>query len=91
MGGAMKQRIEGKLTAALAPSRLLVVDDSHKHEGHAGARAGGETHFHVEIVAQAFAGVSRVARHRLVNAALAAEFADGVHALSVQARAPDEA
>ncbi len=83
--------IREKLTAAFHPHALEIVDDSHRHAGHAGAREGGETHFRVAIVADAFAGQSRIARHRAVHQALAAELAGRVHALSVDARTPDEA
>ncbi|RAI37602.1 BolA family transcriptional regulator, partial [Rhodoplanes elegans] len=62
-----------KLSAAFAPSRLEVIDESHRHEGHAGARPGGQTHFRVRIVAEAFRGKSRLDRHRAINQALAAE------------------
>ncbi|WP_233245820.1 BolA family protein [Marinicauda salina] len=84
-------RIEQALKAAFAPEALSVVDDSARHAGHAGNPHGrGGTHFVVEIVADAFAGKSRVERHRLVNAALADEFEAGLHALSVTAKAPGE-
>ena len=83
-------RIEAKLNSALAPVRLSVTDDSAKHAGHAGARPGGETHFTVEIVSAAFAGESRVARHRRVYQLLADEIAGGVHALAVKALTPEE-
>ncbi len=84
------ERIKDKLTAALSPARLEVVDESHLHAGHAGARPEGETHFRVEIVAAAFAGQNRVARQRLVNDALAEELADRVHALSMKTLTPEE-
>jgi len=87
----MADRIAGKLTTQLAPEQLKVIDESHQHHGHAGWREGGETHFRVEIVSPAFAGKSRLERHRLVNAALAEELAGGVHALAIAARAPGEA
>jgi len=83
--------ITRKLTEAFRPDSLRVVDESHRHEGHAGHRPGGESHFRVYIVAQAFAGKSRIERHRLVNAALSAELAGGVHALAIHATAPEEA
>lgn len=83
--------IETKLTADLAPLRLTVVDESHLHAGHAGARPQGESHFSVEIVAEAFVGHSRVARQRRIYALLADEFAAGMHALSIRALTPDEA
>jgi len=86
----MDERIRMRLHEALAPAALEIFDDSALHAGHSGARPGGETHFRVVIVADAFAGKSRVQRHRLVYDALAAEFADGVHALSLDARVPGE-
>ena len=82
--------IESKLTAALSPSRMTVVDESHRHAGHAGARPEGESHFRVEIVSAAFAGRSRVDRQRMVYAALAEEFAAGLHALALTTRTPEE-
>jgi BolA family transcriptional regulator, general stress-responsive regulator len=82
--------ITEKLTKAFAPERLDVVDESHQHAGHAGARPGGETHFSVYIVSQAFHGKSRIERHRMVNAALASELQSGVHALAIRAMAPEE-
>ena len=84
------QRIEQMLSKALSPRRLEVVDESHMHAGHAGAPEGGESHYHVTVVADAFAGESRIARQRRVNALLADEFAGGLHALSIRALAPDE-
>ena len=87
----MKERIEARLVEALSPSRLEIVDESALHAGHAGARPGGETHYRIAVVSAAFAGRSRVQRHRLVYDALAGEIADGVHALSLDARAPGEA
>ncbi len=83
--------IRDKLARTFHPLALDVIDESHLHAGHAGAREGGETHFRVAIVADAFAGQGRLARHRAVHAALADELAGGVHALSVIARTPDEA
>ena len=87
---SVADRIRGKLTQRFAPTRLVVVDDSHRHAGHAGARPGGETHFSVTIVSNVFAGLNRVARQRLVYETLAAEIAGGVHALSLTTVAPDE-
>ncbi|MDX1575062.1 MAG: BolA family protein [Kiloniellales bacterium] len=84
------ETIAAKLTAAFQPERLEVLDESHKHEGHGGWREGGETHFHVTLVAEAFAGRSRLERQRAVYAALAEELAGPVHALQVTARAPGE-
>lgn len=79
-----------KLTDAFAPESLSVVDESHQHEGHAGHRPGGETHFRVYIVSDAFRGKSRLDRHRMINMALSAELAGGVHALAIHAAAPGE-
>jgi len=79
-----------KLEASLAPLSLEIDDDSAKHAGHAGARAGGESHFSVRMVSAAFAGKSRVERQRLVHAALAEELAGPVHALALALRAPGE-
>ena len=89
--GAVAEHLRAKLTKAFSPSRLQVDDDSARHAGHAGAREGGESHFNVVIEAAAFEGVSRVARQRMVYAAVADELAGPVHALSVKALAPGEA
>ncbi len=83
-------KIEAKLRAALAPTRLAVTDDSARHAGHAGARPGGETHFTVEIVSGQFTGKTRLARHRMVYDLLAGEIAGGVHALALKTLTPDE-
>ncbi|HVZ53089.1 MAG TPA: BolA family protein [Pseudolabrys sp.] len=82
--------ITEKLTAAFAPQSLTVEDESHRHEGHAGHRAGGQTHFRVYIVSDAFKGKSRLARHRMINEILSGELAGGVHALAIHAAAPGE-
>jgi BolA protein len=82
--------ITEKLTKAFTPESLNVVDESHQHAGHAGHRPGGETHFRVYIVAQAFKGKSRLERHRMINAALLGELQGGVHALAIHAAAPGE-
>jgi BolA family transcriptional regulator, general stress-responsive regulator len=89
----MEDRIRTKLTTALTPDRCEIVNDSARHAGHDGHAGGpeGETHFNVMIVAQAFAGLSRVARHRWVTGTLAAEFADGLHAFQLTAMTPAEA
>jgi BolA protein len=79
------------LTARFQPEILRVTDDSHRHAGHAGARPAGETHFSVTIVAAAFTGLSRLARHRAVADAVKPEFDCGLHALAITARAPGEA
>ena len=73
------------LEAAFSPGLLEIVVESHLHHGHAGAAPGGETHYSIRIRAEKFSGLSRVAKHRLVNDALASEFASGLHALSIQA------
>jgi BolA protein len=85
-----KDAITEKLREAFSPESLEVQDESHLHEGHAGHRPGGETHFRVYIVSPAFSGKSRVERHRMINAALAAELAGSVHALALHIKAPGE-
>jgi BolA protein len=70
--------------------RLDVIDESHKHEGHAGSRPGGETHYAVHIVSKAFRGKTRIERHRMVNETLSGELKGGVHALAIKASAPGE-
>lgn len=89
--GPIAQEIHTRLTQALQPQTLAVIDDSDKHRGHAGHDARGESHFTVQIVSAAFDGRSRVDRQRMVNAALADLLAERVHALAIQARAPSEA
>lgn len=88
--GKIRDSIETKLTEALAPLRLEVYDDSDKHKGHSGAREGGESHFSVVIVSEAFRGLNRVARQRAVNAALREELTGPIHALSMQTLTPEE-
>ncbi len=83
-----RTRIEEILTAAFEPVSLVIADDSAKHEGHAGAAPGGETHYSVEIVSEAFAGLSRVQVQRTVMLVLQNEFDTGLHALSLKATAP---
>jgi BolA protein len=85
-----KDTITNKLREAFFPESLEVQDESHLHEGHAGHKAGGETHFRVYIVSTAFKGKGRVERHRMINAALAAELEGSVHALAIHAQAPGE-
>jgi BolA protein len=85
-----KDQIIKKLSEAFVPESLDVVDESHLHEGHAGHRPGGETHFRVYIVSKAFDGKTRIDRHRMINAALAPELAGPVHALALHTYAPGE-
>ena len=84
------ERMRALLSNALTPLLLEVQDDSRLHAGHAGAAPGGETHYSVLVVSDRFDGQGRVARHRLVNAALAPEFAGGLHALALTLRTPEE-
>ena len=84
-----KERITTALASALSPQTLDVIDESHLHKGHAGHRDEGETHFRVTITAEEFRGKSRVEIHRMVNSSLADELAAGVHALAIQAKAPE--
>jgi BolA protein len=79
-----------KLREAFSPESLEVKDESHLHEGHAGHRPGGQTHFRVYIVSPAFKGKSRIERHRMINATLSEELAGSVHALAIHAQAPGE-
>lgn len=91
---SVKEQITARLTEALAPESLEVIDDSAKHAGHqfhpGGVEPRGETHFSVKVVSAAFSGKSRIARHRMVNELLAQELEDGLHALAIVARAPGE-
>jgi BolA family transcriptional regulator, general stress-responsive regulator len=86
----MQDIITTKLLAVFSPASLHVEDESHLHEGHAGHRPGGETHFRLYIVSEAFRGKSRLERHRMINAALSRELKGGVHALAIHAQAPGE-
>ena len=87
---SVAETIRAKLTGRFAPTRLVILDESHRHAGHAGARPEGETHFAVTIVAAAFAGLNRVARQRLVYETLADELATRLHALSLTTLSTDE-
>ena len=82
------QDIESKLRAAFDPVELVVVDDSESHRGHAGFQEGGESHFNVMIRAEAFAGQSRIARHRAVHAALGKDLVNRIHALALDIGTP---
>lgn len=86
---SMRETIEHKLNEAFAPSRLEIIDESHLHQGHAGWREGGETHFRVVIRAASLGPMSRVERHRRINAVLADELASSVHALAINAAGDD--
>ncbi len=90
MSGPLAAEIEALLTAAFAPTRLAVINDSAKHSGHSGDDGSGESHFTVEIESAAFASVSRLQRQRMVNAALGDIPGQRVHALAVKAKAPGE-
>lgn len=87
---AMAAQIEAKLTEAFSPQSLDVIDESEQHRGHGGWREGGETHFRVRMVAEAFDGQSRLARQRAVNACLAEELVEHVHALAMELSAPGD-
>lgn len=95
---SIQSTIEEKLKGAFSPERLAVINESHLHAGHHHTASGhheefdgtGETHFRVRIVAAAFSGMSRVERHRAVNALLADELAGAVHALAIEAAGPGE-
>ena len=85
-----RERIEALLRAAFAPQVLAVLDESAKHRGHAGA-AGGAGHFRVRLVSERCRGANRLARHRMVYEALAAERGPEIHALALELGAPGEA
>lgn len=90
MTGPIEQEMQRLLSEAFAPTHLAVVNDSANHHGHSGDDGSGESHFTVEIESQSFAGVSRLQRQRLVNAALGDIPGQRVHALAIRARAPGE-
>jgi BolA family transcriptional regulator, general stress-responsive regulator len=90
MSGLVRREMERLLTAAFAPTRLAVINDSARHRGHSGDDGSGESHFTVEIEAEAFAGRSRLERQRMVNRALGDIPGQRVHALAIKARAPEE-
>jgi stress-induced morphogen len=83
-------RLEAVLTQAFAPVLLRIEDDSARHAGHAGAQPGGQTHYSVLLVSVVFRDMNRLARSRAVHAALATEFSDGMHALALTLRTPEE-
>lgn len=86
----MAEQLRAKIQENLQPFECVITDESGRHEGHAGARPGGETHFHVVIVSEAFKGLNRVERQRKVYALLAQEMRERIHALSLTLRTPDE-
>ena len=86
----LAQLITDRLTAALAPAHLEVINDSHHHAGHMGDDGTGESHWSVVVESAAFSGLNRVARQRLVNNALADLLSSRIHALAIRARAPGE-
>ena len=88
--GGVSAEITRRLEEALAPSHLVVTNDSARHRGHAGDDGSGESHFSVEIEAAAFDGMSRLQRQRAVNEALGDLMRERIHALSIKARAPGE-
>lgn len=88
--GSVAHEIEQRLRSALAPTRLVVTNDSGRHRGHAGDDGSGESHFTVEIESELFAGMGRVERQRSVNRALADLLRDRIHALAIRASAPGE-
>jgi BolA protein len=88
---SIRENIEKKLVAAFSPQHLEVINESHLHAGHQDHFDGqGETHLRLRIVADAFSGMSRIERHRAINALVAQELADTVHAFAVEAFAPGE-
>lgn len=88
--GLVGKTLEAKLRAAFAPTSLEVIDESAQHQGHAGARPDGESHFRVRIVSAVFKGKSRVEQHRMINQVLALELRERVHALAIEAAAPKD-
>jgi len=86
----VEQQITEKLQQAFAPAVLEVVNDSHRHAGHAGTPGTGESHFTVKVVSESFAGKSRLERHRMVNDVLAEELEGPIHALAISALTPEE-
>jgi BolA protein len=87
---SVEHAIRNKLTTAFAPQALEIVNDSHRHAGHASSPGTGESHFTVKVVSAAFSGKSRLERHRMINAVLAEELKGAVHALAIEAHAPEE-
>jgi stress-induced morphogen len=86
----VEQSIREKLTEAFEPEALEIINESHRHTGHAGSPGTGESHFAVKVVSSAFAGKSRLERHRMVNDVLAEELSGNIHALALSALSPEE-
>ena len=86
----IRDRMMAKLEAGLAPTRIEIEDESHLHAGHAGARKASETHYRIKVASARFSGKGRIDRHRMVYALLAEEIAEGVHALALHTKTPDE-
>jgi BolA family transcriptional regulator, general stress-responsive regulator len=87
---SIRDRMMAKLEAGLAPTRIEIEDESHLHAGHAGAHKGSETHYRIKVASARFSGKGRIDRHRMIYALLAEEIADGVHALALHTKTPDE-
>jgi BolA protein len=87
---SLESEMREKLMVALRPSRLDLVNESHLHAGHRSSPGTGESHFRVLIVSEAFAGKTRIERHRMINGIVGEELEGGVHALAIKACAPDE-
>lgn len=86
----VEEQITKKLQQAFAPESLEVVNDSHRHAGHASSPGTGESHFSVKVVSRSFVGKTRIERHRMVNDVLAEELRGKIHALAITALAPEE-
>ena len=91
MSQTVVEKITEKITKALNPVEITVLDESHLHAGHAGARPEGETHFRLTVVSALFTGMTLVNRHRKINEVLAEELQGPVHALAIKALSPEEA
>ncbi|MCC3860301.1 BolA family protein [Pseudemcibacter aquimaris] len=87
---SVKETIEAKINDQIKPEQLEVIDESHKHAGHAGARPEGETHFHINMTASALNGQSRVNRQRMIYKVLADELAGPIHALSLDVKGTED-
>lgn len=86
----VRDAIVAKLSAKFAPEHLEVIDESSRHQGHAGSRPEGETHFRIRIAARSLAGLNRVAQHRAINDTLGDELRGGIHALAIEVTSPPQ-